>query len=184
MSASVKGVAMYDVMLFTQQRFGADAWEALLASMSPKDRQALASILPVGWYDLALYARLLRQLVEAHGQGRPALLEECGRFGAEHDLTTIHRMFMRIASPGFILDQAMKLWRRFQDTGSWQVDRTELRTVGTLTGWGHVDELLCRELSGYIAGMISHGNGTDVQVTHPHCRARGAPACVFVGTWR
>jgi len=91
---------------------------------------------------------------------------------------------MRIASPGFILDRAMKLWGRFHDSGTWQVERTHTRAVGTLGRWGHLDALLCAELTGCIAGMSSHGHGKDVQVTHPKCRAHGASACVFVGTWR
>lgn len=184
MVASAKGVGIHDAMLFTQERFGGAAWPALLSTMSRDDQQVLSSIVAVGWYDLALYARLLNRLADVHGRGDLSLLEELGRFGAEHDLSTMQRLFMRVVTPGFILDQTMKLWSRFQDSGTWRVERTDHRAVGTLTGWGLADAALCRELLGYIHGMISHGKGEDVRVVHPQCRAHGASACVFVGTWR
>jgi hypothetical protein len=83
-----------------------------------------------------------------------------------------------------IFDQGMKLWRRFQSSGEWRVERADKRATGVLSDWGVVDEVLCRELIGYIETMLAHGNCTNVRLEHPQCRAHGAPDCVFIGTWQ
>lgn len=182
MVPAIKGVSVHDVMLFTQHRFGSKGWTDLVATLPESDQQTMSSIVSVGWYELALYARLLRQLANVHGQGSLRLVEECGRFGVEHDLKTIHKLFMRAANPGFILDQAIKLWGRFQNSGQWEIERKSNGCVGTLRGWG-ADEVLCSELTGYLAGLLGLSCDT-VRLTHPKCRARGADDCVFVSTWR
>lgn len=184
MVASLKGISFLDVTLFTQRRFGDEGWSAVLAAMDSADRLTLASIVSVGWYELALYARLLRQLAQVHDGGSLRIVEECGRFGVEHDLKTVHKMFMRMASPAFILDQATQFWGRFQNSGEWTIERSAKGCTGTLRGWA-VDDVLCSELRGYLAGLLAHGNGGEsVRVTHPRCRARGADECVFVSSWR
>jgi predicted hydrocarbon binding protein len=184
MVAALKGISFLDVTLFTRHKFGAEGWDAVYRAMSREDQHALASVVSVGWYELPLYARLLRQLADVHGGGSLRIVEECGRFGVEHDLKTVHKIFMRMASPAFILDQAMQYWGRFQNSGEWKIERTPSGCTGTLSGWA-VDDALCSELSGYLAGLLSHGNGGEsVRVMHPRCRARGAFECVFVSNWR
>ena len=184
MSGLTKGIGFKNVRAFIEGRFGHAAYEAIVGQLSEADRRALVGVIPMGWYELALYARLINMLNRLHGRGDLSLLDELGRYEAAQDLTTVHRLFMRVANPGLILDKTMTLWRRFHDTGEWKVVREGTTATGTLRGWGVADAGMCAELTGYILGIISVGSGKDVQVRHVACRAGGAEACVFEGRWR
>lgn len=183
MAGSTKGVSFHNAMLFVAERFGEAAWTELIAGMSAADQQALSGIIPIGWYELDLYMRVLVRLSAVYGAGHAQLLQDYGRFSAQQDLTTTHKLVLRFASPGTILNQTMKLWRRFHDTGTWSVVKSSKRAEGTLRDWGCVHEVLCCEMLGYIGMVISLGNGDQAQVEHPECRAQGADSCVFVATW-
>ena len=184
MPALTKGVGFRNVRSFAMERFGDEGYAKVLAALTPDDRAAVEAIIPMGWYDLTLYARLIHALNGLDGKGDLSLLDQLGRYEAESDLTTIHRLFMRMANPGLILAKSMELWRRFHDTGAWVIERKGKSATGTLSGWGIVDAGMCAELNGYIQGIISVGSGRDVWVSHPTCRVHGAADCVFEGTWR
>jgi len=184
MAGLSKGVGFFSVIAFVRERFGDDGWQQVLSTLPDADQSEFAGMIPMGWYSLDMYSRLLRQLVVVHGQTSGRLLEECGAFSAEQDLTTLYKAFLRFADPGLTLDQSVKLWRRFHDTGVWRVERDDKRAVGTLTEWGCSDEHLCRELCGYLATLIGMSRGKDAAVQHRDCRARGASACVFAASWR
>jgi len=184
MPGSTKGTGFCNIRLFTRERFGEAGWQRVLAGLTPEDQQQLSAVIPVGWYDLDLYTRLLTRFVEVHGHGDLTALEDVGRFSAEQDLSTIHKFVMKLADPGTILDQSMRLWRRFQDTGTWRIERERNRAVGKLSDWGSLYEGSCRELVGYIEVLIGQGRGKHVRVQHSECRAHGASACTFAATWR
>ncbi len=179
-----KGVGFINVRAFASARFGEASWQRVLRALTSDEQLDLLEIIPMGWYDLALYARLIRVLDREFGKGDLSLLEQLGRYEATKDLTTLHRLFMRVANPGLILAKTTQLWRRFHDTGSWDVVREDKSATGTLHQWGVVDAALCAELTGYIRGIIEVGAGKGVTVRHTQCRALGNPACVFAGQWR
>jgi predicted hydrocarbon binding protein len=138
----------------------------------------------VGWYDIGLYGRTNRALVEELGGAPEAVMEAAGRFSAERDLKTTHRMFLRLANPAYVIERSASFWRRFQDSGTWSVVRTPPNGVrATLTGWGATDELVCIRLAAYmfrLFQLVGAKNGTLERVA---CACRGDPACVFVATW-
>jgi hypothetical protein len=184
MGSLTKGIGFRNVQSFTQMRFGELAYDKVLAQLGEDDRRVLGGIIPMGWYDVALYARLIHAVNHLYGRGDLSLLDQLGQYEAAQDLTTVHRLFMRVANPGLILDKTMTLWRRFHDTGTWEVTRRGKSATGVRRDWGIVDAGMCTELRGYIQGIVSVGNGKDVWVEHTTCRVHGAEACVFDGTWR
>lgn len=184
MGGLTKGVGFVNVRAFVYERFGESGWQKVVGAMQPEDRTLLEGLVPVGWYELAAYARLIRAVDRQLGGDDLRLVEKLGRYEATRDLTTIHRLFMRAANPGLILAKTTELWRRFHDSGRWTVVREGKSATGTLEGWGVVDAALCAELTGYIQGIIEVGTGRDVKVLHTQCRALGHSACVFAGQWR
>jgi hypothetical protein len=182
--AQTKGISFVNVRAFVIARAGEPAWEHTLQNLSGDDRQDLATVVAVGWYDLSLYARLIRAVDSALGAGDLALLPALGRFEAERDLTTIHRLFLRMASPAWAIEKTMEYWRRFHDSGEWRVQRSgEYAVSGTLDGWGVVDEALCLELTGYLPRVMELAGAKRALIEHRACRARGARDCFFSLTW-
>jgi hypothetical protein len=139
----------------------------------------------VGWYDLGLYARLIRCLDTTLGKGDLSLMKPLGRFEADRDLKLVHRLFFRLANPGYAIEKTTDYWRRFHDTGTWSVKRESANNMvtGTLDGWGVVDEALCLELTGYMPRVIELVGGNEPLLQHPQCRARGHASCYFELRW-
>src|SRR5205809_846369 len=80
---------------------------------------------------------------DVHGSGDLGLVVQLGRFEAERDLTTIYRLMFRLVNPATVVVKTTDYWRKFHDTGSWEMMRmspTEIQ--GVLTGWGVVDHAL------------------------------------------
>ena len=183
--AKTKGVGFVNVRTFARERFGDEGWSATLAQLSPADREELASVIPMGWYSLPMYARLIRALDALHGFGDLSLVRELGRYEADKDLTTIHRVLLRLANPAFIVEKAGEVWRRYHDTGTWNITREATNRVsGTLDGWGCVDEALCREAAAYMARCLELVGARGVVMEHPQCRAKGESRCFFLARWR
>jgi predicted hydrocarbon binding protein len=183
-AALTKGIGFTNVRAFVMERWGEAGWSAVLARLRPDDREMLASVVPIGWYSLALYARLIRAVDDVHGCGDLAILVQLGRYEAEKDLTTIHRMLLRLVNPATVVEKSMDYWRRFHDTGTWHVRRISPTEVeGVLEGWGVVDHALCRELGGYLARLLELVGARSVVVEHPRCRARGDADCSFSACW-
>ena len=80
------------MVLFVGERFGDSAWQELLSGLSAADQQTLSSLVSIGWYELDLYMRLLVRLQSLYGERNPRLLEDYGRFSAQNDLTTTHKL--------------------------------------------------------------------------------------------
>jgi predicted hydrocarbon binding protein len=182
--AKTKGINFVNLRAFTLDRFGLEGWVDVQAELSAEDRSEIESALSIGWYPLALYARALNALDRVHGTGNLQLVAQLGKYVAERDLTTIHRAFLRMASPSFLLEQSAEYWSRYYDTGKWTIERlSSTRVRGSLEGWGCVDSALCREVSGYLAKAFELVGARNVRIDHTQCRVRGAPRCVFLGSW-
>jgi len=182
-AAKTKGIGFTNVRSFTMGRFGEPGWSAVLDKLRKEDREELQSVIPVGWYSLELYARLIRTLDQVHGRGDLGLMKDLGRYEAEQDLTTIHRFFLRFTNPAFIIEKTSEYWKRFHDTGTWNVTRDDHGVVAVLDGWGVVDAALCRELAAYLTRVMELVGAKNVFVEHPKCRGRADPQCVFKGRW-
>jgi len=183
--AKTKGVGFVNVRAFAEERFGgAPAWVAVREQLVSADRRELDAVLPIGWYSLALYARLIRAVDQVHGYGDLSLVVQLGRFEAERDLTTIQRLFLRLANPAFMLEKTGDYWRRFHDSGHWTIEREgDMRVRAFIDDWGVADVALCRELVGYVSRLWELVGAKNPRMDHIRCRGRGDARCEFLGRW-
>jgi hypothetical protein len=179
----MKGIGFANVHSYVRTKHSDAKWAEVIAKLDAEDARVVASSVAVGWYDVMLFARLLRVVDEVCGHGDLYLMHEVGRFEAEQDLNRVLRMFLRVLSPLQIFRVEGRLWRHFQDSGKWGFHRAPNGVDCTLTGWA-VDEALCQELAGYLVRLMEFTGGKDVRVLHPVCRATGGDSCVFHYRWR
>jgi hypothetical protein len=183
--ANTKGTSFAQARHFVVDHFGERGWVDVLERVTMADREVLESVVAVGWYDLALYARLIRAIDGAHGKGDLRLMNQLGRYEAEKDLKVVHRLFFRLANPAYVVEKAGEYWRRFHDTGTWNITRESPTVVhGTLSDWGVVDAALCAELTAYMTRIVELVGGRDPNIDHRVCRARGDSTCFFRMRWR
>jgi predicted hydrocarbon binding protein len=182
--ANIKGRVILNARDFVLARDGNDGWRRVLDGLASEDREALASMVPVGWYDIRLCDRMNRSIVNAVGAGSMEVMHALGGYAAAEDLKTIHRLFLRMANPAFVLERVAEFWGRYQDSGAWTVVRAQPNRVhATLDGWGSEDEATCVRLAAYTRRLFELVGAKDVHVERRACRARGDAACVFVGGW-
>lgn len=182
--AKVKGVVVLNTREFALAGGGDAAWKNVLARLTPDDAQTMAAVIPVGWYDMGLYDRANRALAETLGGPPEAVMEACGHFAAERDLRTIHRLFLRLANPAYVIERAAGFWSRFQDSGTWSVVREPPNRVrATLHDWGSKDELTCIRLGAYMFRLFQLVGARNGALQRVACRARGDAACVFDSHW-
>lgn len=179
----MKGIGFVNVRHYVEQKQPPDTWSAVLESLSEQDRADVGAAIAVGWYDVLLFARLLRAVDRVCGKGDLKLLPEIGRYEADQDLNRVLRVFLRVLTPLQIFRVEGRLWSHFQNAGTWKSTRTQTGVDAILTGWA-TDEALCTELAGYLVRLVQFTGGEDVRVLHPQCRTQGHASCLFQYTWR
>jgi hypothetical protein len=180
--ASISGGSVLSLRAYLEKRRGKGGFERVLAEM-PADLAAplRGIILPVSWYPAKSFVTALETAARVFDHAD--LFDDYGSFAAEFEINAFQKVALRFTSPLYLLDRAGRMWRRFHDTGEWQVEGTATRMRGTLRHFAIVNASYCRVLAAWLhrAGEMT---GVRGEVIHPHCRARGADACVFVGHWR
>lgn len=178
----MKGIGFANVRHYVEQKQSPGSWEAVLAALGEHDGHEVSSAVAVGWYDVMLFARLLRAVDGVCGRGDLKLLPEVGRFEADQDLNRVLRVFLKVLSPLQIFRAEGRLWSHFQDSGTWESTRTPKGVDAILTGWA-ADAALCTELVGYLVRLVQFTGGKNVRVHHPLCCAQGHPHCLFRYEW-
>lgn len=148
-------------------------------SLGAEDRALLRRAIAFSWLPAQLYPVLVRGVLEATGEVTLERSHEMGRWIAERELTTIHRIVVQFLSPPTLVRKCVSVWKHHHDTGIWEVAREGAVLKGDLQGWAVVDEVACGQVSGYIEGLVSRVGGPKTRVNHTMCRGRGDEVCRF-----
>jgi hypothetical protein len=181
--AKTKGISVTNLCAFVEERSGVGSWERLLGELSDSDKEAVAGLTAIQWFDLGVYARLLNTMDTVFGAGDLVLVRELGRWGAERDLNAVFRILLRVVHPSYLLKKTTQVWQRYHDSGTWPMEAVPAGARGRLRGLGVVDRALCAELLGYLPRLVELVGGRNVRCEHTACRADGAADCEFSATW-
>jgi hypothetical protein len=121
-------------------------WQRAVAAMPPAARDlALNPPLPVTWINAHAITDLIRIGHQVALKGNDELLVQAARTAIKGDLNTLYKIFIRLASPQWVIDRAPKLWETYsRNNGTVSSSRTgerstEVRyskvTVTTPTFW-------------------------------------------------
>ncbi len=133
------------------------------------------------WYSLEVLVAENEAIEKAIGVGE---VRAATIFTAEYDLNTVYKMFMRIASPSFVIGKVAQLWRQYYDVG-------ELVVLTNRPGYLELElrdfpiqkDLYCTALCGYMQKTVELTNCKNGRVEHPSCRSRGDERCIYHATW-
>jgi len=184
--AQLKGSAYLSTLNFIETHFGTASKERVLERLSPEDRAVLGHmVLPIQWYPLAPFPRLLRAMDAEVGRGDLTLVTERGTWAAVQDMRTVHKVLLKLVTPGWVIDKGMKLWPNFHTSGHWEAKRVgDKGARAELKDLGVVDEAMCMTLKGWILGLLQLAGIKRANVDHPECRARGSATCVYQISWK
>src|SRR3954463_15749312 len=102
------GVVLKSIRLFTERNFGAKAVERCMATLPTAERELLSSASAVGWYPVDTVFRFLRAVDSVCGKGDLKLCHEIGRFSADWQLNSFHKLFLRFKSPAWLFDKGAR----------------------------------------------------------------------------
>ena len=177
--AKVKGANIINWRTFVDRQ-GNDVWSAMISSLTPSDRDELMGLNSMSWYEVSLQNRVLEALVEHLPGSENEVLMRLTEFEARQDLTVVHRMFLRMANPAFMVEQGARLWGRFYDRGKWTSERVENGARSSLSDFGHIERIFVPYLGHYFLNAFTLVGAKDADVTW---RLVGDVAH-FEGTWR
>ena len=176
-------IAFSTLQKFCEHQAGAGSFEKVReALLEQRGVQLDRAFAPDAWYPTEVF-------LAAVDLGRDILgpanfYELYGEFGAVHEVNVLFRWVLRFTSPTFFLQRGAAMWGRFHDTGSWTIESSPKLLRGTLHDFGIVHAGYCRVVQAWMKRASLMTGARDVAVTHPSCRANGAEACVFEGSWR
>lgn len=185
-SGQLKGNAFLWTLKFIDHHAGEGARARVLARLPPDERALLEGIvLPISWYPLPLFGRLLRAMDQELGNGDLSLAMERGRWVAVNDVRTIHKVFLKLFTPEWLVERATgSLWRKFHSSGEWTTEGGDGRAHAELRDLAHVDTAVCASIGGWIVGLFQLAGAKNVEVKHPLCRGRGSAVCAYDVEWK
>jgi hypothetical protein len=178
--ANFKGTIFESVRMFTEQRFGPEAHDRLLAELSDEDRSLLDGLNALGWCPAEPILRYHQALDRVYGKGDLELCHEAGRFSAGWAMNTVLKVFLRFRSPNWLIERATSVWGRYHDSGRWIITAaTDTRLQGELFDFAVHDPVFCARLRGWLLGAVELTGGARCSVIETMCVNRGHDRCKF-----
>ncbi len=115
--AQVKGVAILGLIKFIKKNMK-DTLPKIISSLPPETKKYMDEhIMLTEWYPYKLYTDLLKTLDKVVGKGDLSYCIEQGRLSAQHDLSSMYKVFLSFVNPKVLLTRAMSVWNSYFDTG-------------------------------------------------------------------
>ncbi len=176
---------MAAVIRFVEREWGAEGLARLAAAVTPPEAAKLVTgqVLAGSWYPFAHFVALLEtaELLFAPAQdfGRRE-----GMYCAEWDLRGVYRVFIKLASPSFLVERAGKVWRQYYDSGELVVvESAPSRVLFELRDFAAPHRTHCDTVLGWSQRAAELTGVGKVTGSHPKCRARGDSKCAFRIEW-
>jgi hypothetical protein len=157
----VKGSHVVMANQWVDQRLGPGTFKALV---EPNGEPWNGLLLPVTWYDVDPLQKALTVVAQKLGRSVEELTMEIAGENARKDLTTIYRIFMRIAAPHRVMANTPKLWSTYVKFGEARaVVNDSGHYIGECEGIPrHLLEWTCGAWRGFVPTAIELAGGKDV----------------------
>ena len=185
-SSRIKGGVLISRLNMLRHHGGQGRVDEVLRRLPAEDQALLRKmLLPVGWYPLELNLRLdaaIAGVVSPEDEDRAFL--EMGRASADEALHGAQHVFVKAGEPHFLLTQAPQIYRFYYAVGSRTYEPTG-PSSGVLRTFGAENVTVpdCLTIIGWHERAIEMCGGQSVRISHPMCRARGAPHCEYHCAW-
>ena len=112
------------------------------------------------------------------------MVKQLGRHGADANLTTVYRIFMRVGTVKWILARAARLWTMHYDSGRLLVREFPANEVELeIFEFARPHRVHCLSVQGWVERSAQLSGGEQVVVKEVDCRANGDDRCRLRITW-
>jgi hypothetical protein len=115
-----KGAGFNSLVAVLKNEFlSAEEFAGLVRKLPPETAEAIQTPpLPMQWIPCARYGDLLSGVLKHAFRGDEERVVELGRRAFLYDLKTLYRVFIKLMSPGYIIDRASRVWHTYnRDNG-------------------------------------------------------------------
>lgn len=184
--AQIKGGILKSRLEFVRQK-RANALEEVLARLPDADQKTLRGmLLAVSWYPFELCKRLDHAIAEVLSPGDfRRVFIDMGRASADTNLTGVHKAFVRVGDPQYILSYAPQIYSQYYDKGNRTYEQTS-ETSGVIKTFGAQDVTVndCLTVVGWHHRAIEICGGREVIVNETMCCAAQGTHCEYVCEWK
>ena len=181
--AQVKGsVVLSRLELITKQ----GVFESVMAALPPEDQKVWRGVvLAVSWYPFDMAKRLDQAIAQVVSpKHRRQFFLDMGRASADANLTTVHKAFVQVGDPHYLLSRAPQIYSKYYDKGRRTYEKTSpvscvLKTFDAESVT--VDD--CLTVVGWHVRAIELSGGKDARVKETLCRAQGNAHCEYHCSW-
>ena len=187
--AEVKGVLLNSALAFMRKRFGEQAVDDAIASLSPADRVLLPNvILDSNWYSYSAWGpvrRLSAALTRQYGSD-PSFAAELGKFNANFVFEGVYRTLL-IKNPVKLVQKFSWMHGFFYRDGltleTELPDEHHCRLRYRYGDQAKPARSTCASTMGFWIRTIELAGGTNVSASHTKCRAEGDDLCEYLIDW-
>ena len=95
----IKAINLRSSKEFIREKFGEDGLKKVIDSLSGEDRNIVNTALPSSWIPQDIWIRFYETVVRELAAGDESIVREAGSFTANKELSSIHRLFLKLGNP-------------------------------------------------------------------------------------
>ncbi len=182
----MKGAAWLDTIAATNSLCDAQGIEKTKAALNDQDREALfgKKILPISWVDFTAVLNFIGMLDLQLGKGDGQLVADISSHMAVNEFKGFYKLFMKLSSPEFVLNNAPRIFRQQFDRGQVMVQWPE-RGHGILVF--HDFEVTAshheKMFMAFHRQALTLSGAKNIKGIHSKCINRGDEHCEYDYHW-
>ena len=159
----VKGISIKNCQDWVLASHSEADWEALVDALPEDSRKELTdySVFSGKWYPVTVFEDVNKYIIDRWGKGDHRIIFRIAREGAVRNLKSVYRIFMKVASPAYVLKKTAVMYRQFYNYGEMKVVQD---TVGDVIIELHDvpdQRIIFERISGYMEGVLLATKATD-----------------------
>lgn len=182
----VKGAAVETIPKFVKSKFGDEGYRKWLDSLPAETRKQFEfMILSSKWYPLKeMLVEPTIKICDLFYQGNINGAVEQGRFSAEHGLVGIYKVFIKLGSPGFIIDRASTIMSSYYENSAIEVmEKGDKRIRLHITKFDEPSKVVENRIKGWIERALEMSSAKNPKLVIFKSMADGADVTEFIVTW-
>jgi len=181
----VKGTAVVSIPEFIQSRFPSRMEEWLDALSAGARAIVSKKILASSWYPLSdAVLEPTQKLCDLFYDGQDKGAWEAGRFSADHGLQGVYKVFVKVATPQFLISRAGRIFSSYYRPSSIEIDEVGAGAViMRIVEFPEPDRLIEARIGGWVERALEICGCRNLEITTPRSMTAGESVTEIKAQW-
>ena len=181
--AKVKGVIFAGRKQFINETGGEEAFNAILAKLTPRTAGYLRTPMASAWCEFASLIELDRTIYDHFRVKQPNILALAGAASAEYGIGKVYKALDSAELLKFLENEAM-FHSQFQKFGEVKFEPTARGGRMIYSRYPVYSPVYCASAVGFFIEAILRHGGQEPAVLETRCQCHGQQSCTFELTWK